>query len=57
MHFLKNGKLQSQMDFIVVTIFFDFYLKPPKKKLSKKEKARLEAEQAELLRIEMEKEK
>ncbi|KAL7743995.1 hypothetical protein ACLKA6_001229 [Drosophila palustris] len=30
---------------------------PPKKKLSKKEKARLEAEQAELLRIEMEKEK
>ncbi|EDW86416.2 uncharacterized protein Dwil_GK15179 [Drosophila willistoni] len=32
-------------------------LKPPKKKLSKKEKARLEAEQAELLRIEMEKEK
>jgi len=32
-------------------------LQPPKKKLSKKEKARLEAEQAELLRIEMEKEK
>ncbi|XP_036232258.2 uncharacterized protein [Bactrocera oleae] len=31
--------------------------KPPKKKLSKKEKARLEAEQAELLRIEMEKER
>ncbi|XP_016948101.2 dynein axonemal intermediate chain 7 homolog [Drosophila biarmipes] len=30
---------------------------PPKKKLSKKEKARLEAEQAELMRIEMEKEK
>ncbi|XP_055915568.1 dynein axonemal intermediate chain 7 isoform X2 [Eupeodes corollae] len=30
---------------------------PPKKKLSKKEKARLEAEQAELLRIELEKEK
>ncbi|XP_017480615.1 PREDICTED: protein CASC1, partial [Rhagoletis zephyria] len=30
---------------------------PPKKKLSKKEKARLEAEQAELLRIEMEKER
>ncbi|XP_075155602.1 uncharacterized protein LOC142228963 [Haematobia irritans] len=30
---------------------------PPKKKLSKKEKARLEAEQAELLRIEKEKEK
>ncbi|XP_062140315.1 uncharacterized protein LOC133848676 [Drosophila sulfurigaster albostrigata] len=30
---------------------------PPKKKLSKKEKARLEAEQAEMLRIEMEKEK
>ncbi|XP_061401960.1 dynein axonemal intermediate chain 7-like, partial [Musca vetustissima] len=30
---------------------------PPKKKLSKKEKARLEAEQAELLRIEMEREK
>ncbi|EDW07762.1 dynein axonemal intermediate chain 7 isoform X1 [Drosophila mojavensis] len=32
-------------------------LQPPKKKLSKKEKARLEAEQAEMLRIEMEKEK
>nr|XP_036232258.1 protein CASC1 [Bactrocera oleae] len=32
-------------------------LKPRKKKLSKKEKARLEAEQAELLRIEMEKER
>uniref|UniRef100_A0A1B0BCG7 IC97/Casc1 N-terminal domain-containing protein n=1 Tax=Glossina palpalis gambiensis TaxID=67801 RepID=A0A1B0BCG7_9MUSC len=30
---------------------------PPKKKLTKKEKARLEAEQAELLRIEMEREK
>ncbi|XP_043659529.1 dynein axonemal intermediate chain 7 homolog [Drosophila teissieri] len=32
-------------------------MNPPKKKLSKKEKARLEAEQAELMRIEMEKEK
>ncbi|KMZ10444.1 uncharacterized protein Dsimw501_GD17382 [Drosophila simulans] len=31
-------------------------VRPPKKKLSKKEKARLEAEQAELMRIEMEKE-
>lgn len=29
----------------------------PKKKLTKKEKARMEAEQAELARIEMEKEK
>uniref|UniRef100_A0A1A9W698 IC97/Casc1 N-terminal domain-containing protein n=1 Tax=Glossina brevipalpis TaxID=37001 RepID=A0A1A9W698_9MUSC len=32
-------------------------MQPPKKKLTKKEKARLEAEQAELLRIEMEREK
>uniref|UniRef100_A0A1B0ADL8 Casc1_N domain-containing protein n=1 Tax=Glossina pallidipes TaxID=7398 RepID=A0A1B0ADL8_GLOPL len=32
-------------------------VQPPKKKLTKKEKARLEAEQAELLRIEMEREK
>lgn len=37
--------------------FFIFFLKPPKKKLSKKEKARLEAEQAEMLRLEMEREK
>lgn len=34
------------------------HLQPPaKKKLSKKEKARLEAEQAELLRLELERER
>ncbi|KNC28645.1 hypothetical protein FF38_04905 [Lucilia cuprina] len=33
------------------------FVLPPKKKLSKKEKARLEAEQAEMLRLEMEREK
>ncbi|XP_065363321.1 uncharacterized protein LOC135956697 [Calliphora vicina] len=33
------------------------FAQPPKKKLSKKEKARLEAEQAEMLRLEMEREK
>lgn len=39
------------------SVFVSFLVLQGKKKLSKKEKARLEAEQAESLRIEMEKER
>ncbi|XP_055842573.1 dynein axonemal intermediate chain 7 [Episyrphus balteatus] len=52
----RESLINTTQGVFSLAILYTFQ-KPPKKKLSKKEKARLEAEQAELLRIEMEKEK